>query len=144
MTMANARQYETKFKQKSGHRLSFRRRKKIQFENGTKIIDWTKGEWFAIIPDWMACRSQSEECWSYEVFLVANDHWKGRTGSEKYRGLEDLLRWMMLFGNDGGHGGFISWVFKLGSWYRLKMMFRNWTIEDQNLHICLVNYVQSF
>jgi hypothetical protein len=40
--------------------------------------------------------------------LMANDYRQGRTGSEKYEGLEDLLRWRMLFGTDGGLGRLVS------------------------------------
>jgi hypothetical protein len=57
-------------------------------------------------------------------FLEGNDQWQGKAGLAMYEGLEDLLRWRMLFEIDGELGILISWVFKCGFPRRLKVMIK--------------------
>jgi hypothetical protein len=39
----------------------------------------------ATIPDWIACGSRNDECWSYGVFLAVTTNDKGRTGSDSMK-----------------------------------------------------------
>jgi hypothetical protein len=118
---------------KSENGLSFQGRKKIWFENRTKITNWNK--WRMIFDhSWSGCMWKSEwgplELWS---FLGGNDHRQRKARSDKYEGMEDLLWWMMLFGFDWRLGSLVSWVFKLGFLCRLRMMIENWTARRPRL-----------
>jgi hypothetical protein len=103
-----------------------RRRKKIWFEHGNKMTDWTNGESFVIIPDRVAWESRSEECWSCGAFLMVTTSCKGRLGRASTKDLEDLLRWRCSFELTEDLS-LIPWVFKLGSSCRVKPMIGNWT-----------------
>jgi hypothetical protein len=103
-----------------------RRRKKIWFEHGNKMTDWTNGESFVIIPDRVAWESRSEECWSCGAFLTVTTSCKGRLGRASTKDLEDLLRWRCSFELTEDLS-LIPWVFKLGSSCRVKPMIGNWT-----------------
>jgi hypothetical protein len=78
-------------------------------------IEW-KGGCFTIIPNWFACGSRNEECWSCGVPLTAKDSYKERLDWIGMKDPEDFLRWRGFFGIDGGLGSLIPRVSELGSW----------------------------
>jgi hypothetical protein len=67
------------------------RRKKIRFENGNQLTDWTKGESFVITSDHMACGSRSKEVLELQGFLYGNDQQQGKLDRMATKDLEDLL-----------------------------------------------------
>jgi hypothetical protein len=142
MVMDIGRQHELRLSTKTGNRLSFWRWKKIRFDNRNKIIDWTKGECFAISPDRMACRTRSEECWSCGAFLTADDNQQGRIGSKRYEGREDLLRWSMIFGTNQRLGSLVSHVLKLRSFHRLEVGIEH--LDSSRIKIIIFILLISF
>jgi hypothetical protein len=70
---------------------------------------------------WLDCiRKPDRGTLELRSFLDSNDQRQGKDGSGRYKGLENLIWWRMLFGIDSGLGSLISLVFKLRSSHRIK------------------------
>jgi hypothetical protein len=118
---------------KTGSRLSFWRWEKIQFRNRTKIIIWRKQFCLrSFLIGWQAkARVRSA---GVAAFLTANDNQRGRTGSKRYEGREDL-RGRVLFQIDRGPGILIYRVFKLRNGCRKKWWSKFGQLRDLLEHV---------
>jgi hypothetical protein len=94
----------------------------VQERNQDKQLK--KGEWFTIIPGWIACGSQNEE------HGVAESSWWWTTIGKEW--LDRLsMKVGKIFSDEGCSleltdlKSWFPWLFKLGSWCRVKMMIGN-------------------